>query len=124
MIKLGFSSAAVVLSFICLSANAQSVTTQETITRSVTVTMPAEQQGSSPCIFQGRVHGLDPHGDNFLSVRLRPNGPVGLGEEVDRLFTYDTVCVASVSGRWLNVRYQRNNRMFSGWVYDRYIAEN
>src|SRR5208283_1842699 len=67
---------------------------------------------------------LDPHGDNFLSVRLRANGPAGPAGEVDQLFTNNRVCVVGSSGRWLNVRYERNGRMFSGWVYDRYIAED
>jgi hypothetical protein len=50
-------------------------------------------------------------------------GPAGLAYEVDRLFTNDQVCVATVDGRWLNVKYERKGRMFSGWVYERYIAQ-
>jgi hypothetical protein len=104
-------------------ANAHTVTTQETITRSVTITTPVNPEGGDNCVFTGRVVGLDPYGDNFLSVRRRPHGPAGLANEVDRLFTNDQVCVASADGKWLNVRYERRGRMYSGWVYDRYIAE-
>jgi hypothetical protein len=110
--------------FAATPARAQTVTTQETVTRTVTVTVPANPEGTSQCSFIGRVVGLDPHGDNFLSVRLRANGPAGAAGEVDQLFTNNRVCVVGSSGRWLNVRYERNGRMFSGWVYDRYIAED
>lgn len=70
----------------------------------------------------GSIVGLDPQGDNFLSVRRRPYGPAGLAEEADRLFTNDRVCIASVKGHWLNVKYMRMGRMYSGWVFDRYVA--
>lgn len=60
----------------------------------------------SHCLFNSRVIGLDPNGDNFLSVRRRPNGPSGLAYEIDQLFTNDRVCVVSANGRRLNVRYQ------------------
>jgi len=74
------------------------------------------------CLYMGTIVGLDPQGDNFLSVRRRPYGPAGLAEEADRLFTRDRVCIASVSGHWLNVKYMRLGRMYSGWVFDRYVA--
>jgi hypothetical protein len=80
-------------------------------------------EGTSDCLFTGYVVGLDPHGDNFLSVRRRPNGPSGGAFEVDQLFTSDEVCVSQASGRWLFVKYQRSGRMFSGWVFDRYIRQ-
>ncbi len=105
-------------------ANAQTVTTQETVTRSVTVTTPMNLEGSSGCAAVGRVVGFDPRGDNFLSVRKHPHGPSGSAYEVDQLFTNDRVCIVGSDGRWLNVRYERKGRMFSGWVYDRYIAED
>ncbi|MGP0060809.1 MAG: hypothetical protein ACLPID_16140 [Beijerinckiaceae bacterium] len=82
-----------------------------------------EPEGSSGCLYTGRVFGLDPYGDNFLSVRRRPNGPSGAAYEVDQLFTNDQVCVAQTAGRWLFVKYQRAGRMFSGWVFDKYIRE-
>lgn len=88
-----------------------------------TITTPSNPEGGANCLFTGHVMGLDPRGDNFLSVRIRPNGPAGLANEVDRLFTNNQVCVAGVNGRWLNVKYERNGRMFSGWVYDRYIEK-
>lgn len=102
---------------------AQTITTQETVTRSVTVTLPANPDDGRQCNVIGRVVGLDPQGDNFLSVRRRPAGPAGSASEVDQLFTNNRVCIVGASGRWLNVRYERNGRMFSGWVYDRYLAE-
>jgi hypothetical protein len=105
-------------------ADAQTVTTQETVTRSVTITTPMNLEGSSGCAAVGRVVGLDPQGDNFLSVRKRPHGSSGSAYEVDQLFTNDRVCIVGSDGRWLNVRYERKGRMFSGWVYDRYIAED
>lgn len=110
--------------FAASPAKTQTITTEETVTRTVTVTVPATPEGASQCRIIGRVVGLDPHGDNFLSVRLRANGPAGPAGEVDQLFTNNRVCVVGSSGRWLNVRYERNGRMFSGWVYDRYIAED
>ena len=76
----------------------------------------------SSCIYIGHVVGLDPYGDNFLSVRRRPNGPAGLSEEVDRLFTNDRVCIISIDGHWLNVKYEHHGRMYSGWSFDKYIA--
>ena len=105
-------------------ARAQTVTTQETVTRSVTITIPLNLEGSSDCDAVGRVVGLDPRGDNFLSVRKHPHGPSGSAYEVDQLFTNNSVCIVGRAGRWLNVRYARGGRMFSGWVYDRYIAED
>jgi hypothetical protein len=105
-------------------AGAQTVTTQETVTRSLTITPPLNLEGSSDCDAVGRVVGLDPRGDNFLSVRKRPQGPSGPVSEVDQLFTNNSVCIVGRAGRWLNVRYARGGRMFSGWVYDRYIAED
>jgi len=79
---------------------------------------------SENCLFTGRVTGLDPYGDNNLSVRQRPYGPSGQAYEKDELFTEDQVCVTQTAGRWLFVRYSRGGRMFSGWVYDRYIRED
>jgi hypothetical protein len=78
----------------------------------------------SHCLFNSRVIGLDPNGDNFLSVRRRPNGPSGLAYEIDQLFTNDRVCVVSANGRWLNDRYQRSGRILLGWVFDRYVKED
>ena len=92
-------------------ANAQTVTTQETITRSVTITIPMGREGSISCASIGRVVGLDPQGDNFLSVRRRPHGPSGPAYEVDQLFTNNRVCIVGSDGKWLNVRYERRGRI-------------
>jgi hypothetical protein len=34
----------------------------------------------------------------------------------------DSVCARQHEGRWLFVSYHRNDRLYSGWVYDKYIA--
>jgi gag-polyprotein putative aspartyl protease len=82
----------------------------------------AESAGSGASCFPGAVVGLDPHGDNNLSVRRAPNGPSGLASEKDELFTGDTVSVCDRVGNWLFVTYNRDGRRFSGWVFSRYIA--
>jgi len=119
-----FPLSSLILLMLFSAADAQTVTTQETISRSVTVTLPDVPEVGGRCTDTGTVVGLNPRGDNFLSVRLRPNGPAGPGQEVDQLFTNDRVCIVGNQGRWLNVRYLRNGRAFSGWVFDRYIREN
>lgn len=110
----------------CTVADAQTVTTQTTTTTRTTTRVSAAPEGASACLFTGRVFGLDPHGDKFLSVRRRPNGASGPAYEVDQLFTNDEVCVAQTDGRWLFVRYRRDesDSLFSGWVFDRYVRED
>lgn len=67
------------------------------------------------CSRFGKVRGLDPNGDNFLSVRTGP----GTGfEEIDRIYTNNGVSICSQQGKWLKVKYA-NGR---GWVYGKYIA--
>jgi hypothetical protein len=44
--------------------------------------------------------------------------------EKDELFTNDKVCVSQHEGRWLFVRYHRDDRLYSGWVYDKYITKD
>jgi len=51
----------------------------------------------------GEVVGLDPNGDNFLSVRSGPGGQPY--REIDRLFTSDSVQVCNRKGVWLAVQY-------------------
>lgn len=92
-----------------------------TFARAQTGTTQTDTDGSASCLYVGHVFGLDPYGDNFLSVRRRPNGPSGSAYEIDQLYTNDQVCVAQTAGRWLFVKYQRGGRMFSGWVFDSYI---
>jgi hypothetical protein len=91
----------------------------------------APAMAEEPCLFVGHVAGLDPHGDNNLSVRKGPGrapckaafrGCVTKDNEKDELFTNDSVCARQHEGRWLFVSYHRNDRLYSGWVYDKYIA--
>jgi Caspase domain/Bacterial SH3 domain len=67
------------------------------------------------CASVGRVRGLDPNGDNFLSVRT---GPGTSFQEVDRLYTGNRVRICSSQGKWLRVNYGGGR----GWVYGRYVA--
>ena len=69
----------------------------------------------------GYVTGLDPHGDNYLSVRDEPHAPKGLGHEIDELFTGDSVCIVGSDGTWLHVQYIRPGTAKTGWVYRGYI---
>jgi hypothetical protein len=55
------------------------------------------------CAAQGKVVGLDPNGDNFLSVR---NGPGGKPfREVARLHAGQVVSICQEKGVWLGVVY-------------------
>jgi hypothetical protein len=107
----------------CTVAGAQTITRQTTTTTETT-TISGAPDGTSECLYTGRVFRLDPYGDNNLSVRDRPYGPRGPANEKDELFTNDQVCVMRTAGQWLFVQYERGGRMFSGWVFDRYIRED
>ena len=79
-----------------------------------------------------RVTGLDPNGDNFLSVR---SGPGGQYREVGRLHTGEVVTVYEAQGSWVGVVYRTRNPICSsrttkpityprkGWVSKRYLAD-
>jgi gag-polyprotein putative aspartyl protease len=82
---------------------------------------PALAESGGGC-WLGAVVGLDPNGDNFLSVRRAPNGAAGLASEKDRLHKGDTADVCQQVGRWLYVTYKRGGGRFDGWVFSRYIA--
>ncbi len=70
---------------------------------------------SDACNRFGKVRGLDPNGDNFLSVRTGP----GTGyEEIDRIFNGNGVSICSQQGKWLKVKYGGGR----GWVYGKYVA--
>ena len=69
---------------------------------------------TNQCAQSGRVVGLDPNGDNFLSVRT---GPGTSFNEITRIYTNDRVSICARSGKWLKVRGAA-----SGWVYGRYVA--
>ena len=61
------------------------------------------------------VVGLDPKGDNFLSVR---GGPGGKFRETGRLYTNTAVTVTEASGKWLHVHYPGGN----GWSHSSYLT--
>ena len=67
------------------------------------------------CCRFGKVRGLDPNGDNFLSVRT---GPGTSYDEIDRIYNGDGVSICTQQGKWLRVKYG-NGR---GWVYGKYVA--
>jgi hypothetical protein len=88
----------------------------------------------------GEVVGLDPNGDNFLSVRSGPGGPPY--REIDRLFSSDAVRVCDRKAPWFAVVYSTRKPQEScdigskgtrrpymgpcqyGWVHSRYIKVN
>jgi hypothetical protein len=88
---------------------------------------PVEQQAATPstkavpkpqgdaCNRFGKVRGLDPNGDNFLSVRT---GPGTSYEEVDRIYNGNGVAICSQQGKWLRVKYGGGR----GWVYGKYVT--
>jgi hypothetical protein len=91
------------------------------------------------CPSSGEVRGLNPHGQNYLSVRAAPDARA---RETDRLRSGQEVllCDGAGNGQWLGVVYTRNPRQDcniiasvghrrpypgpcrSGWVSRRYIT--
>lgn len=89
------------------------------------------------CASTGQVAGLNPDGDNFLSVRA---GPSTKDREIDRLYPGKLVymCETSRDGQWIGIVYELRGepcgvssaiakrrpyrgRCRSGWVARRYI---
>ncbi|MEM7633947.1 MAG: caspase family protein [Pseudomonadota bacterium] len=64
----------------------------------------------------GRVTGLDPTGDNFLSLRT---GPGSRFSELDRLSQNELVSIVGRSGKWFKVVTPAGT---TGWVFGRYIT--
>ena len=62
----------------------------------------------------GLVHGLDPHGDGFLSVRRKPNKT-----EIGRLYNGDRIEILGRSGKWYKIKDPRTGR--TGWSYGKWI---
>jgi hypothetical protein len=90
------------------------------------------------CAAQGKVVGLDPKGDNFLSVRGGPGGKPF--REIARLHGGQVVSICQGKGVWLGVVYGAagasqecgvataiararpyHGPCSSGWVHKRYI---
>jgi hypothetical protein len=90
------------------------------------------------CETNGRVVGLDPKGDGFLSVRSGPGGKPY--REIDRRYNGQEVLVCDQKGPWLAVIYHASGRWNGcalenygpdrvpytgpcryGWVHSRYV---
>jgi hypothetical protein len=89
------------------------------------------------CPTEGRIVGLDPKGDNFLSVRTGPGGKPY--HEIDRLHTDNRVFICGSKGHWLAVVYGESpdgacgvgtpwpvRKAYSGpcnfgWIHSRYV---
>ncbi len=74
------------------------------------------QTRANSCRHVGRVRGLNPNGDGFLSVR---SGPSSDYDELDRLFNGNTVSICSISNGWLHVKYHSGA---IGWVFGKFVA--
>ena len=73
---------------------------------------PSQQLGGQP----GYVTGLDPNGDNYLSLRL---GPGGSYREIARMRPDTELTLHAAQGGWLQVSLANG---ISGWASARYIA--
>lgn len=86
------------------------------------------------CSSVGKIVGLDPNGDNFLSVR---SGPGSKYDELDRLHTGDLVYLCDEHGAWQGVVYPAegcgvttsvpNQQPYtgpcrSGWIFGKYVV--
>lgn len=77
----------------------------------------ADSSRSAPPKLFARTRGLDPHGDNYLSMRT---GPGGEYREIDRIYNNGTrVEVLGQSGKWRKVRHRGN----TGWSHAGYLTE-
>ncbi len=93
---------------------------------------------TAACPRCGDVVGLDPQGDNFLSVRSGPGGAEFV--ELDRIHTGQHLKICDMSGPWFAVVYDPDGdtgscdvdrpwavrqayagRCRQGWVYSRYV---
>lgn len=64
----------------------------------------------------GVVSGLNPSGDNFLSLR---SGPGSRNPEITRLYTGDRLTIHGRDGNWLQVSTGNGT---SGWAYGKYVT--
>jgi hypothetical protein len=85
-----------------------------------TVASYASASPPDDCSQTGYIVGLNPYGDNNLSVHAGPYAR-DTRDEIDELFTGDTVCVHGKAGPWFHVQYVRNGRAQTGWAHARYI---
>lgn len=73
-------------------------------------------QVSNPAASLAYVSGLNPSGDNFLSLRT---GPGSRFQEIARLRENTPLTILGRSGSWLNVALTDGR---SGWAYSKYVA--
>ena len=62
----------------------------------------------------GLVHGLDPHGDGFLSIRKKPRA-----KEIGRLYNGNKVEILGRSGKWYKIKDIKTGRV--GWSHSHWI---
>ncbi|MFC3219377.1 integron [Tianweitania populi] len=125
--------AALALLFLCASlaaAKAESATPSVPVTASSDGIMDA-------CNSVGRVTGLDPKGDNFLSVR---SGPGGKYTEIARLASGADIFICDERSPWLGVIYPADDATVdcgtdaysgeakpytgpcrSGWIHQKFV---
>ena len=74
---------------------------------------------SSPATHKkiGLVHGLDPHGDGFLSIRKKPRST-----EIGRLYNGNKVEILGRSGKWYKIKDIKSGRV--GWSHSHWISIN
>lgn len=82
--------------------------------------MPSTQKHKKPSTrhkTMGLVHGLDPYGDGFLSIRKKPNAT-----EIGRLYNGDRIEILGKKGKWYKIRDTRSGRV--GWSHSNWISIN
>ncbi len=124
------------LIMLTLTASAAAPVTAKEPVPAVSV-MVGEVPEHDACLSWGRIEGLNPKGDGYVSVR---NAPTTRGAEVDRLKNDDEIyiCDASGDGNWTGVVYGNDGDFCgvsspvdymqpysgpcqSGWVYSKYV---
>lgn len=125
-----------ILSLVCLALAGQPLAAQ-----APGLDVPVHAGGDADldaCAASGAVTGLDPKGDNFLSVRSGPGGAPY--HEVDRVRTGQRLAICEEKGAWLGVVYADDGKdcrvatprpkrsvytgpCRSGWVHGRYVGD-
>ena len=65
------------------------------------------------------VTGLNPNGDNFLSLRSGPGGGAGTAAELKRMGPNTLLTLLETRGQWMHVRLLDGQ---TGWAFSRYVA--
>ena len=118
----------------CLFAASVSEAPAQPAARLDVPVMAGGEEDLDACGSAGRIVGLNPRGDGFLSVRSGPGGKPY--REIDRLYNGNEVIVCDEQGPWLAVVYGRDDcgvgtpwparkpytgPCRSGWVHSRYV---